>query len=178
METDSPASPHRSTLPAGSLSPPVLSLARAAGGGRSTTAAESNTSTLRAFWPHAAHRWPPTNTARPPIASPQSPRSRAPKAALLSPFCLATERGLLSTRCSTTEADQTAISCSCATSQSTHTTSSLQCTFSSTSEPPSRAATQSPTAIHGSALATQLPLEAEILTANACGRGVSIPAWT
>ena len=67
---------------------------------------------------------------------------------------------------------------SCATSQSTHTASSLQCTFSSTSEPQSGPATQSPTAIHGSALATQLPLEAEILTANARGRGVSIPAWT
>ena len=86
--------------------------------------------------------------------------------------------GAGSTRCSTTEADQAAIFRSCATSQSTHTASSLQCTFSSTRKPQSGPATQSPTAIHGSALATQLPLEAEIFTANARGRGVSIPAWT
>ena len=92
--SDTPASPHRSTLPAGSVSPPVLCLARAAGGGRSTSAAESNTSTLRAFWPHAAHRWAATNTARPPIASPQSPRSRAPKAPHPIPRRLATEQVL------------------------------------------------------------------------------------
>ena len=51
--------------------------------------------------------------------------------------------GACSTRCSTTEADQAAMPRSCAVTYSADTTSSLQCTFSSTREPASRAATQS-----------------------------------